>query len=433
MVLYENFTRYTEYDPNSVTTVGINSIDVVDLRRDGVAYVRQDYGTPEQFGDFTHDFSFNVSSIDLTGVVDLWVLANNPDNDTHQKCYDNKDGMGVYLWRDSSSIWLAMRVFELGAAQNSYAISLNTEYYCRAARAGTSLTLQIYSDSARTALLATITRTCDATLYRYIYGMMSRGVASASAKITARAQNYDLNLPWTNQTACELGGAYWWGGSCNESPRFPSDVLASGYLAQFQNIVVKGIHAISGDYRSINVNASGQVEVDVVSGAYVTVQSGIFVNVGTALSGLDIQVDISGDSVVVSSGVIDITGGAVSISGNVITMSGNMIETHIMSGEVTVEQKASDTINIGAFATPTAESGGTQLSSGAVHSVIIRNMSGNQDVFVGGSGNTTNPYSGYGYCLEMDEKLTIDVQNFSEISLCANISGQLVTYMGTDY
>jgi len=94
----------------------------------------------------------------------------------------------------------------------------------------------------------------------------------------------------------------------------------------------------------VNAQVSGQMVqiasgpmVQIASGLFVNVQSGIFVNVGTALSGLDIQVNISGDPVVVSSGVIDIN--LVNSSGlQVITQPGIQVSGAVqISGTITVD------------------------------------------------------------------------------------------------
>ena len=395
MVVYEDFTRYTEYDPNSNVSVGTYSITTTALRRDASAYVRRDYGTPAQFGDFTHYFQVKVTSIEASALVDLWMLTSNATNNTHEKAYTNTDGLCIYAYQTGATISLAMRVFETGGGIQAYAISTNTNYYITTTRVGTTWTMYIYGDAARTTLLSTLTRTCTAKAYRYMYPMASRGSSlTPSPKISAILSNLDLNIEWTNQTACELGGCYWWADSCHEGPRFPYDDLASGYLAQFQNVVPKGIYSTSGDYRTIEVNASGHVltdiEIDVSSGLHVIQESGAFVQ-------------ISGQHVYVESGVYVASG--------------------IYDGIATV-------IKTDAIRTITADSGGEVLHSGPILSMTVKALSENtSDMYLGGV-SPYRPYSGFGFQLGGGESKSYDVYNFDVCYLCATTSGDKVTFDG---
>lgn len=75
-------------------------------------------------------------------------------------------------------------------------------------------------------------------------------------------------------------------------------------------------------------------------------------------------------------------------------------------------------------------SGGVQLLSGAIASVTLKNLTGNGDVYVGGSGTGNAPYSGYGFLLAGGEGISLGLRNFTQVSLFAANSGDFVTYFG---
>lgn len=199
----------------------------------------------------------------------------------------------------------------------------------------------------------------------------------------------------------------------------PRDVFISGYLTRYYKTQVVGYHGTSGDLRSIAVTASGEVKTIAASGLHVVadiaesgmhviVQSGIF-----PASGIGVIIP---EGIQVS-GTVQISGSC-SISGSVVSISGN-------------------TINIGSIlrTTPlvlvTAASGGEVLGSGDIINIKIKNMSGNKDIFIGTSGVTHYPYSGYGFCLGGDETVDFKLKTMDAVFACANNSGERISVIGT--
>jgi len=208
---------------------------------------------------------------------------------------------------------------------------------------------------------------------------------------------------------------------------------------------------LSGNYPPIAVDKSGHLLVDVeaevssglhvwVSGQHVYVESGANVTASVS-SGLHVWV--SGQHVYVESGAnvtAQINSGAF-IDG----VSG----THVYVESGTREVAAilcSQEIRTGGLVKITGGSSGTYLvgssggqsicvsgqwCSGLVHVVTVKNMDGNEDIFIGGSG--CKPYSGFGYVLGGNEEVTLDVCNPCVIWACANISGEMLTWIGTNY
>jgi len=140
------------------------------------------------------------------------------------------------------------------------------------------------------------------------------------------------------QEKCGAAGGYWYDDACHAapSPSISYDTFYSGYLTRFQKTEIVGHYSKSGggDLRSIEVCASG--EVIICSGVFVTANV-----IGLSLSGLDIQVNVSGDPVQISgqhvfveSGVhvvgeftADISGATftAAISGKPVTISGDHV------------------------------------------------------------------------------------------------------------
>ena len=80
------------------------------------------------------------------------------------------DGIGISTYRLSGPLD-RLSLFEVGGSSLGivFNLSLNTTYYLTLIRSGADFTLNIYSDSLRTNLLATRTVPVASTTYRYLY------------------------------------------------------------------------------------------------------------------------------------------------------------------------------------------------------------------------------------------------------------------------
>ncbi len=233
----------------------------------------------------------------------------------------------------------------------------------------------------------------------------------------------------------------------------------SGAYVQIQpGIQISGAVIVSGN---LSADVSGNWveahilsgEVSIQSGAYVIIQPGIQVSGTVAVSGT-LSADVSGQWVEshILSGEVSIQSGAqvitqsgieiiwrgiqvsgtVEISGDLsANISGQWVESHILSGEVSIETPS--TIKIAAPTNPKqihSLSGGTPLQSGTSISVIIKSLSGNSDMYVGGFTTGHRPYSGCGLLLAGGEAINIDVDEMGKINLFAANSGNMVSYLG---
>jgi len=169
--VYEDFTTYTELDPNNhIDLVGTNHIDF-DAYMNEDAYLYKDKGT-DFFSNFEHKIDIKLISASASYAFNYpWCVANAigaiyPDlggstNLLNLQIYKSPGSPGVCLTEYyGASSWVDC----------SIALSFGTWYYLTIKKVGTALTCKIYSDSVRTTLLDTLSLTLHADIkYRYIY------------------------------------------------------------------------------------------------------------------------------------------------------------------------------------------------------------------------------------------------------------------------
>jgi|GEM_PF-2610712 len=179
----ENFTAYTEVDPNShVTVTDANTITCAGIGMNEDAYVYKDCGSGH-FTDFQHvvETEWGNPSVPPGGaaVPACWALGTNVEDLKAQldvryvSCRYYNSGGGIY------NLFLIHRTS--GAAQEyDSSITLATDAtapparcYLRMVRGASTLICLIYADSARTALVDALTIDDDGTACRYVYGACS--------------------------------------------------------------------------------------------------------------------------------------------------------------------------------------------------------------------------------------------------------------------
>lgn len=217
--------------------------------------------------------------------------------------------------------------------------------------------------------------------------------------------------------------------------------------------------SVTASFGNITTNISGQPVTTSISGnAVTTSMSGNYVNIasGSVASFSGIAQSVSGNAVTISGNVINtsISGNAVTttISGNAVTNSG--VYVNIASGSfagasgvlASAVSVSGDTIqsqvptivitHISGLFTSTVSgvpslSGGVALASGNTNNIILRNNSGNNSIYVGGSGS--RPFSGQGFLLAGGDGISLPVDNFNRIYVFAATSGSLISYIGTAF
>lgn len=184
----EDFTTYTEVDPNSDFTITSSKIAVDGLRRDAAAYVYKDMGSGH-FGDFEHLLKITKSaSFEDFAVLGWWGLSNVATT------FYGMDvaNVGLVLLAYSATTELVeMRDFDTGGVD--YMAGGDATKWLTVERAGTTATCKIYSDAERTSLDDTLSITCATTTYQYILGTFSRE-SSNNGEVEAYGDIEDLDL-----------------------------------------------------------------------------------------------------------------------------------------------------------------------------------------------------------------------------------------------
>lgn len=170
--MLEDFTTYTEVDPNDHIAVSAHEV-IATLHQTENAFIYKDKGVGH-FGDFVHTFELRAMPSGLRGRSACWVLAN-----------------AVASERDllmAHELFLSIQIIELGTAEIALQLysfngssghtsaidcDLPTDTWLTVSRQGDEYTLEVYSDAERTNLLATVTRPVFTTPLRYVYAASS--------------------------------------------------------------------------------------------------------------------------------------------------------------------------------------------------------------------------------------------------------------------
>jgi len=187
----EDFTTYTEVDPNNRLTVTSTKASSDDATGDEDVYLYKDFGV-DNFNDIGFRFTLYVASTSVGEAYAGISVANT---------------IGSYLDLESTAISCQVgkindttyRLF-LRRGQETpdgyYTISADTPYYCVLSREADSdtVTLKVYSDEERANLLHTFNGTGygTATKYRYVYGFNHRN-ASGSHKFDGYVESLYLS------------------------------------------------------------------------------------------------------------------------------------------------------------------------------------------------------------------------------------------------
>ena len=166
----EDYTTYTEYEETSdILTVTASSVTYTSISQDldEECYVYKDFGV-NHFGDFTkHEWQSKDISKTEYGTVYTYVQNNVIDVPD-----DTNDWFSQFSYWRVDEYRLYLRGMVGGVIFGQYWVGVfGTMYYYRMSRTGTTVTLKIYDDAARTSLKATLSDTCSNMNFRYMYGV----------------------------------------------------------------------------------------------------------------------------------------------------------------------------------------------------------------------------------------------------------------------
>lgn len=175
----EDLQSWTEVDEDgdiARSGVGVqDTVTVSTIRRDAVSYLYNDYGAG-YFTDFKHNVDIKQTGSAERALCGFWGLSASTVG-TDADCKSAGDGFTIRCQRTTTSQLIAMKEWDGGSGDN-YANTEGTQYHCTIERNGTTLTCKIYSDSARTTLLDTLSLTVVTDAMRYCYLVQSADLAT---------------------------------------------------------------------------------------------------------------------------------------------------------------------------------------------------------------------------------------------------------------
>ncbi|KKL71872.1 hypothetical protein LCGC14_2090580 [marine sediment metagenome] len=199
---FEDLSTYTEVDPNSRLTKTTRRVAWTALQRDEDAYIYYDKGADHFSGDFTHHLTIDTTAAGTTSPgskVFCWAITNLV-NDMKGIQGSSGDYFAVFLYRSFTGVFeIYLEECNGGIPQQTaYTAALNTIYYLKVVRdesVGTYGTIYcyIYSDAARTTLLATLTQTIDTAKrdFRYVFACNTWNSGETVA-MTGYTENLEL-------------------------------------------------------------------------------------------------------------------------------------------------------------------------------------------------------------------------------------------------
>jgi hypothetical protein len=151
----EDFTTYTETDvPANHIQFTANHIDHKGYRNEDTR-MHKDKGA-NHFGDFTHLINVKPIAYGTTsyGISCVWMLSVDTADDEYGLKTANKTAMSVDLhgYAYGSNTYLALVELYAGTryVTANIFLTVGTQYYLKIVKSGTSLTLNVYTDAART-------------------------------------------------------------------------------------------------------------------------------------------------------------------------------------------------------------------------------------------------------------------------------------------
>ena len=197
----ENFSEYMLDDVGDYLSVSSGRASAVGMEPDMIALLYQDYGK-DCFDGFEILFDLRISSIvtysDDGDYGEMCTLSlSNRHSSYDPSLTDANDPCVCFVAEfaaDRSLDGLYLYLNKLYTAGSGYSISTGTTYYCKLTRpdGGNTVTLRIYSNAARTTLLATLTESGFPTSlkWRYIYAM--RGSDSGEWQASYYLENLNV-------------------------------------------------------------------------------------------------------------------------------------------------------------------------------------------------------------------------------------------------
>ena len=193
----QDFSTYTELDPNGRYTVTSSKITAINLQRDEDAYIYEDFGVDFFTGSWTHIFSTKRTANDIGGRIQSLSYQSVVD-DTKGLTDASEDAIYVRHWNTAGSLALQLVETSGGAGQaDTFVPTLNVQYWYiltkdMGASANGDVDLFIYDDSARTNLVDTLNLSLAVDNdFRYLFAVNSWNSGDLD-KISLFVENLNL-------------------------------------------------------------------------------------------------------------------------------------------------------------------------------------------------------------------------------------------------
>ncbi len=197
----QDFTTYTERDLLNLITVTASKVSWADLPADGDAWVYKDKGANYFSGNFELRMTYRTLNGTTSSAVCSALTLANLVNDWIGIDTLNGDELGLIVNGNSayiSEVNGGTQYFPSG--DYPLILTLNTDYYLTIKRdeaVGTygTLYLYVYSDAARTTLIATQTLTLHSLKdFRYIYAIQSIEAGAPTVTHSGCIENREIFL-----------------------------------------------------------------------------------------------------------------------------------------------------------------------------------------------------------------------------------------------
>lgn len=197
----EDFTTYTEVDPNGHLSVIPSKITATGLHRNEVAYIYNDKGVAFFDGDFEHllEAQIEASSANFA-LMNVWAMSNALGDE--QGLIDASESLfGLTVAEVSGNAWVILFEVDSGTRyfDNYINGTLGQLYYHKIVRDESvgfgQLQCFIFSDFGRTILIDTLSITLHTSKkdFRYIFGAMSKDDDTGNT-LTFNGFSQDLDL-----------------------------------------------------------------------------------------------------------------------------------------------------------------------------------------------------------------------------------------------
>ena len=197
----EDFTTYSETDPNSHIAKTATRVTVTDLNSQETAFVYKDKGAAFFSDDFTHNITVEVTAFTADGRDYAWAITNDNTRDMKGIDDNNDSYLSIFLYGAAGAApEIYLEECDSGAIyQDNFVAVVDTVYYLTIARdesvgANGTLYCYIYSDAARTVLVDTLTIALHTSKkdFRYIFGANTRNSGISGRTISAYCENLEL-------------------------------------------------------------------------------------------------------------------------------------------------------------------------------------------------------------------------------------------------